>query len=290
MSKTDIEPIYEVDEGVGLVKANSIEPFDDPSEQFDMSDIKGLFDNPVDVDRAKRAVGRVLLIEDLLKMQEVFGERACWFCLLEASVFVRIATSPSGCEAKLSDGQRAIVQWLRTKTPDEIDEILHSCSQGVRIRLVKRRENAEKKSRYNSCDDCDGVVMKIVGEAEKTGRTTLTVERFYESAERPLSLNKDQVSAYVKLTKDALLSKGFLGVGDGEGTYVSPTKCSRSEVAGIVSTRLKSIVADLESIKKICTETHYLVPRQGVEILARLVYSLGDDGKHHEITGDGYAK
>lgn len=181
-----------------------------------------------------------------------------------------------GSESELSAAKRRMVEWLRGKTDEQRDELLEQCREGTRLHVLFNRETRQVVA-YDPLKDCDRISREIVQEAMKDGRTTLTKATFYQRAAHPEKLDDSAIRAYVESTRDKLLKKNVLGLGDGNGTYVSPDRCDRKEVAAIVKTRLESIVADLKTIKQICSQTGFIVPRSGVKIICKLIESLNDE-------------
>lgn len=236
----------------------------------------GFFEEVVDADSAKKQVNNMERLRKLIEAAEQYGQYASQYCEQEFRLFLKIAEI-EGAEEKLTKAKRDMVAWLREKSQPEIDELMMACKDGTRIHVLYNREMRGKIERYDVTRDCDRIAQEIEDEAVKTGRTTLTRATFYERSKHPEKLSGNVVSAYVEHTRDRLLKRKVLGLGDGNGTYVSPQKCERQEVAKMVKIRLESIVSDLKTIKQICSETGFIVPRSGVEVICELINSLNDN-------------
>lgn len=234
----------------------------------------GFFDEVTDADSAKQQVNNMERLKKFMEAAEQYGQYASQFCEQEFRLFLKIAEI-DGAEEKLPAAKRRMVEWLRAKSDDEKSEILEQCKDGQRLHVVFNRETRQK-SFYDPLKDCERISCDIVKEAMSTGRTTLTKATFYQRAVHPEKLDDSAIKAYVESTRDKLLKKKVLGLGDGNGTYVSPEKCDRTEVAAMVKTRLESIVADLKTIKQICVQTGFIVPSSGVRIICQLIESLND--------------
>lgn len=233
----------------------------------------GFFEEVVDADSAKKQVNNMERLKKLMEAAEQYGQYASEYCEAECKLFFKISEI-DGAEDKLSAAKRRLVSWLRGKTISERKAILEQCKDGTRVHIVFKRETRIARATYDITKDCDRISLEIESEAERYGRVTLTRSTFYERAKQPDKLTPDVVSAYVEHTRDKLLRKRVLGLGDGSGTYVSPEKCDRNEVAKMVEARLKSIVSDLKAIKDICLETGFVIPRDGVEIIRDIALQL----------------
>ena len=243
---------------------------------FDSFDPNGFFDGIIDAKTAKQAVGRIKVLEDMLKAADQFGEYASKFCLLEAQMYVEIAEIV-GAEEQLTDSKRRLVEWIRDKTEDEIVEIIDECGKGTRIIQIKHREDRERSSNIKSNainKEYKRISDEIVRRLNETGHTQLSKSVFIDEWRSVGNPDASTIRAYVKSTQDKILARNGRGLGDQQGTYMLVEKCERSQVAQIVQTRLESIVADLKTIKQICNETHFVVPKDGVQIISDLVNSL----------------
>lgn len=245
-------------------------------DRFEQFDPNGFFNGIVDAESAKQAVSKIKVLEDMLKVADQFGEYASKFCLLEAQMYIEIA-GVDGAEEQLTDSKRKLVNWIRSKTEDEMVEIIEEVSQGIRILQIKHREDRERRNDIKnnaSIQEYKRISDEIVRQLNETGHTQLSNSVFIEkwcSVGRP---DASTIHAYVESTRDKILSRKGRGLGDQQGTYMLVEKCERSQVAQIVQMRLESIVADLKTIKQICNETHFVVPNEGIQIINELVNSL----------------
>lgn len=266
-----IEGIIEFDEDNALaVISNGIERL--------FSDVPyGFFSGEITCNSVKEAVkwfergwedakDRVdLLEEDIIKL-----------CIIEASIYFQIA-DVDGSEAKLSAAKQRVVRWLRTKSKEEQQAILEEVREGVRLRTIERRENkAMKKDRdeRGTIQECKRISDEIVQELNTSGHTQLTTSIFLDKWQSSSAPDSRTIKSFTESTRDRLNRNRGRGLGDDMGTYMLVSKCDRTQVAQIVQVRLESIVNDLKTIKKICDETHFVVPKKGVQIISDLINSL----------------
>ena len=232
-----------------------------------------------DADTAKEAVDSTEKLKKLLEVAEQYGQYASQFCLMEAETFIRIAKIPNA-EKKLKSSKKRIVEWLRQKTPHGLDRIRQACADGRRIHLVMKDElRKERDDIYEMGADKEYARIQgiIVTELEQTGKTRLSPQRFIEKWRLLRAPSAATVKAYVESTRDKLLHMDGRGIGDGDGTYVLPSKCDRQQIAAVVSIRLRSIAADLNSLCRLCSENSFKVPPEGIEILEKAVKGLEYD-------------
>ena len=261
-----LEGDYEVDNGI-VPADNGLEQRFNPN---------GFFDGDVDAQAARMAVAELKGLEEKLKAAEKFGEYACQFAVLEAEMYIKISEY-EGAEAKLTESKRNLINWIRSKTPEEMDEIMSEVSTGMRIGLIRRREQREQHNdlvNHAAEREYQRISSEIVKQLDTSGHTHLTTSTFYDQWHSIGKPDPHTVKAYTEKTRDQLIKKGGRGLGDGAGTYMKVEACKRTEVAQIVETRLESIVGDLKTIKQICDETHFVVPEEGVKIIVDLIKSL----------------
>lgn len=252
-----------------MEEANGLVPIGQ-LDTYNNFDPNGYFGSIYDAESAKRAVGKVKVLEEYLKAADQYGEYAAKFCLLEAQMYVQIA-QVDGSEDQLTEAKRRLVRWIRSKTDEEMAEILEEVATGIRIMKIERRENDEQARQVQRKDidsELKRISDQIVTDAEKNGITKLSPTVFHERWRMyGFHPNKDTIKGYVESTRDRLLNKNILGIGDGEGTYVNPVKCDRDTISQVVETRLESIYADISSLSKICRDAKFSIPEQGITAL-----------------------
>lgn len=229
-----------------------------------------------DAESARDAVDSTEKLKKLLEVADQYGQYASQFCLMEVEMYIRISQIPNA-EKKLKSSKKKLVEWLREKTPHGLDKVRTACSDGRRIHLVMNDElRKERDDAYEKCADKEYLRIQgvIVNELEQTGKTRLSPQRFIEKWQLERAPCANTVKAYIESTRDKLLHMDGRGIGDGEGTYVLPSKCDRKQIAAVVSVRLRSIAADLESLCRLCSENSFKVPPEGIEILERAVKGL----------------
>lgn len=226
-----------------------------------------------DAKSAKQGVGDMNVLKSMLDAADEYGHYACQFCLLEAQMWVQIASLDDGTDM-LSKAQTNLVEWIRTKSSEEIDDVLDECSGGTRILRIKNRDTYIPR-RDKETAEFNRISSKIESEILKDGRTRLSSGRFYEEWSISGRPKPCDIAAYKSRTKDRIITKyGGVGLGDGSGTYVVPSVCERSETAKAIKSRLESIVRDLKSIQSICKETRFAVPQSGIAVIRSLLSQL----------------
>jgi len=259
-----------MEESNGLVPIGQLDTYNN----FDPN---GYFGSIYDAESAKRAVGKVKVLEEYLKAADQYGEYAAKFCLLEAQMYIQIA-QVEGSEDKLTEAKRRLVMWIRSKTDEEIAEILEEVGTGIRISKIERRERSEQfnnMKKHASNREYQRISDEIVAQLDRDGCTKLSPFAFIEKWHSIGEPDSKTIKAYTEKTRDQLIKKGGRGLGDGKGTYMKPEKCDRKQVALIIKTRLESIVSDLKAIKQICDETHFVIPNEGISMITKLIRSLG---------------
>lgn len=253
----------------GIVKAGSL-------GEYNNFDPNGFFENIHDAESAKMAVGRVKALEDMLKAAEQYGEYASKFCLLEAQMYIQIA-HVDGADAKLTEGQRSLVNWIRGKTEEELEQILGECADGTRLRVIKNRELRKEENGLTEKikeREYKRISEEIVKRAENHGITKLSPAVFYDEWKYSSKPDGQIIKGEVERTRDKLLRKQILGLGDGDGTYIDPNKCKRDVVAQMVETRLESIYNDINSLAKLCMKTSFVIPESGLNALHESINGL----------------
>lgn len=258
------------DSGVSIEKVGGIDRFDDFIPN-------GFFDDVHDAESARVAVGKIRTLEEMLRAVDRFGECAVQFCVLEAQMYINISEI-DGAEDKLTSAKKRLVRWIRSKSDTELDEVMSEVSQGVRIASIERRDNSAERhaqSQQSAEREYHRIQDKVVGQLLADGHTQLTPSVFVENWQADAKPDIRTVRAYVESTRDKIIRKNGRGLGDGDGTYMLVDKCDRTQVAEIVKTRLESIVNDLKTIRSICTETGFVVPNRGIEIIVGIIRQLG---------------
>ena len=262
------ETEYVVEE-TGISKTNGIDRFDDV-------DFNGFFDCVIDADSAKAAVDWFKEAEEDLKRRREYGRCAKKYCLLEAQMFVKISKI-DGVDDVLRASEKRVVQWLRAKSDDEIDALVDKCGTGIRMSRLWDKECGKEHKRQQVNDECKRIQDVIVNEAVNRGKTRLNYGRFYEESRGRVRLPKDVVSAYTESTRDILLKKGMLGLGDGNGEYICPPRCTRDELARAILNRVHSILNDLRTLHKLCVNERFLLSAESIDELSSEFYMLTHD-------------
>lgn len=210
---------------------------------------------------ARKCIDDMDFLKDCLDHAKRFGEFASQFCVMEARMYLNIAQlSMTFDEADpLTKGQRNIVNWVREQDDEEVACLIAECESGQRITKLYRDHLACIRVMKKQAE-CRDVSDRIIREAREQGKTTLTVSRFYDEFPANMKPQNSDIKAYTELTRDELLRIGAVGLGDGSGTYIIPSKDNRDEVMQAVMARLDSIAYDIRNLLRLCERAGLVFP------------------------------
>jgi hypothetical protein len=241
--------------------------------------IDQLIDSVFDAQTAKDAVTEMDKLKKLLDLAEQYGNYASEFCRKEAEMYVRIAEI-EGADASLTSAKRGLVNWIRSKKPDEISEILARCAEGCRISRIQSGEIRElgKKLQGKAVENEYNRIRSIIlYEFTSEGRATVNPQRFYDEWSLPSTPDRTAAKAYTEKIRDDLIKRGGVGIADGIGTYVDPESKSRDELASAISARLRSIYADIKALAKLCKQSRFSIPHDGIHELQKLLKEMEEE-------------
>jgi len=211
---------------------------------------------------ARGAIDNMTTLKHRLEEQKMLKKFACDFCRLEAEMWIRIATSNIDVEGSdlFTRREKNLVVWIGEKSASELRKIVARCARGIRLSNIKDSENSKRNSDERE-KEYKRISEFIISEGEKNGVTTLNNDVFYQNWDAPGKPDPVSVSAYNSRTQKELIAEGFIGLGDGSGTYVSLTSGDNDQKAEAIATRVKSIIDDLGKLKRICTENCLTIPK-----------------------------
>lgn len=228
-----------------------------------------LIGSVVDASTARTAEVNMDKLKKMLDLADEYGNYASEYCTKEAELYIHIA-GIIGAERELSSTRKRLVEWIRSKSNEELQSIIEECKSGCRIATVMNREIREDKkiaAGRAEIEEYKRISSQIIREYNDNGRTELTTMRFFDGWSLKSNPDVSAAKAFTEKTRDALLHRGGVGVADGNGTYINPDCCNRHEVAAAVETRLRSIHADLIALAEICERTRFSIPPSGVKLL-----------------------
>lgn len=244
------------------------------SNETDLSTVNGALANLdgflASIDDAKSAddaLWQAKLMDEFLRKADECGEYAAAFCFREAQILVRAASLPDHLEVRRRKG---MIAWLRSKTIEQVQEILDECATGVRIGVIKARETRAANAqdcRDRQIDEFKRISSKLIDEVGTTGRTTISVERFYAEWRLAETPDRQTMAAFREKTKNDALGLGAVGLGDGSGTYAIPVKCDREDTRLYVENRLRSMHHDIVSLTKHCRASNFAVAHGATDAL-----------------------
>lgn len=212
-----------------------------------------------DAPSADDALWQSDLMEDLLKKADACGEYASAFCLREAQILVKAASLPDHLEVTR---RKDMIAWLRTKSQNEIDDLLRECADGVRLHVLKGRETRklnESVMRERQIAEFNRINEKQMRTLDDTGKVEISVESYYDEWRLKDPPDKQTLQAYCLKSRNDALRHGGVGLGDNAGTYMNPVRCDRNETMQFVSNRLRSIHNDLKSLLNHCRMSKFAV-------------------------------
>ena len=215
-----------------------------------------------DLKEARKCIEDMDFLKDCLDHADRFGEFAKQYCVMEARMYLNIVDvfrNDRDGYYEITNMQRNLVLWLRDKDEEERAIILGKCAEGRRILAIYKDEQKIKRL-MNKMGEYRDVSDHIIQEASENGRTTLSVERFYDMFPARIKPSKDDIRAYTERTRDELLRMGAVGLGDGKGTYIVPSRAERDEVIRAIMTRLDSIVFDIRRLRELCDKAGVVFP------------------------------
>lgn len=252
-------------------------PYELPSLAEAISDI----DNG---EKARKCIDDMGVLEAMLKKAGEYGQYSCQYLTLECQMYLRIAEAlrnATDAESKdsfyvhLTRREQNMFGWIAGKTEDQRMVILSECSRGRSIWEQRKDETAvknflEKESEYNR------VSSKIVARLNEDGRTNCSVESFFNSWTGSRKPDYRTVKAHVEKTRDTILRKGGVGLGDGKGTYVLPQNLTSYEMGEAVSTMVDSILADIIALRDLCARRNLHIPESAVKLLRTRINEVMD--------------
>lgn len=205
-----------------------------------------------DVPTANEAIDDKDFLESALRRAHQYAEYAKEFCVAECQMYVKIASVVKTLNRKGTD--ELIVQWLRSKTDNEIALVAEECSRGIRIAEVRRQEMAI--ARFAKKDKAyETTINKMLTEYVQDGRTEISMERFYRDYDGGGKIDNKKAAAWLDRARIEVRQHGAVAIGDRKGTYVNANPSSINQIEEIrdaVQLRLEGIASDIRSVEKIC--------------------------------------
>ena len=229
-----------------------------------------------DSESAEKAVDDLKLLKSLLEHERQYKQYATQYLVLECQMWIRIAdvyNSSDRQEREKFDSifkgtEKALLFWFIDKSDDEIDVILSRCAHGASVNKQRRDELSIKRQLLKE-NDYKRTAEIIIKRAEDTGRTKCSVAEFCDLwVGRNRRVDVATATAYVKTTRDKLLSMGAVGLKDNQGTYIIPAENNKDEVLQAVVNRINGIIADIYSLKDLCETWNLSLPTEKVTELS----------------------
>lgn len=223
-------------------------------------------------EQARAAADDLTKLKKLLEAAGLYKEKATEYIRLEAQTWVDITAicarswvdvleegepgepdyyreekTKYDFDGEFTYTQKKVMKFILS-TGDHANQLPQECADsGSRITSYANRWDKEQRA-AEELKTAEEYVELTVDEFGEKGRTS--INRFDRLRFKHIS--PATVDAIKNRTKDRLLRRGAVGIGNGE--YVAPTKCDRKELEDSLNLRLRSIVSDINSFDSILSK------------------------------------
>lgn len=193
---------------------------------------------------------KIELMEEALKIADMFNQQSVEFAKLEAGAIVRLVEL--GGEKKLKGDRKQAAKWLATLEPEVREIYIMKCEDGLSITQVWKREIGEPGNKRYFAEEMKRCENEII---DKIGKDGIVRISDYDSK---IYLYTKEFGTDVKDgIRSRLRKMGAVGINDERGTYVMPSNPNfLDEVVEAVRERIKGIKKDLISLNKIAKEAN----------------------------------
>lgn len=238
--------------------------------------VQRVFDGDIpDGEAARKCINDVSRLKSALEAMGVLEEHIREYCLLDCKMWLVFSTlDDSDLRRHLTKGQIEKVKWLRSKTQDEVSDIIEECANGTMLSRIKARDTriankARVEDEYNRIND------EFLKEMEETNRTQVNTARYLRMWSIPVKPDMRQVASNVNHCRNLLINRdGVHGLGDDEGSYANTNELTRDEVAQIVSNKMRHIRDCAKELVGFCKEKGFGIPSSGALQICRLIESV----------------
>ena len=186
-------------------------------------------------------------LEKLLKLADVFNERARKYAELEAATYKRIVELGFEESVPTRQYQDEIVSWFGTLPDEEQDRIVRECGdEGITIKAVWKREVYQPRKEASELEDVMGYCDRAFEKFKREGMVEL--DWYFKQADKiGRHLRSDVIKGCKDKTREKIRDAGGHGLGDGAGTYLS-TKYAWSNTRDIIDNKIESVMRDLQRL------------------------------------------
>lgn len=227
--------------------------------------------------QAKKLLSAVLTAQEMLRKMGEYNSIARTYAEAEAALYVKAVRE--NLTTEFTGKQRSVAEWVASMTESEQQALVEKAAMGVTITylydsMVVGRKWLELNERV------EVNAQAIVDELEQTGSAELSLSRIAKSTYMTSSCQRKLIDAVKNRTKDRLLNRGAVCVGD--GVYMLPDPTKKVEMANAIKKRLDSIRNDVMALYRFadeCDRMDYL-QRRADELgdpVSAFVLSIGGD-------------
>lgn len=186
-------------------------------------------------------------LEKLLKLANIFNERARKYAELEAATYKRIIELGFEESVPARQHQDEIVSWFGNLPQDEQDRIVTECGEeGITIKAVWKREvqqpRKEAQELADAMDYCDRAFETFKHEGK------VELDWYFNKIDQVgKHLRSDVIKGCKDKTRERIRDAGGHGLGDGAGTYLS-TEYAWGNTRNIIDNKIKSVMRDLQRL------------------------------------------
>lgn len=235
-------------------------------------------------EEAAAAAEDVTLLESLLKHAHQYGEKASEYCVLEARMYVRIASLYRGWSEserneflRTSDSKtKRLVFWVKDKSDGDLAFVLGQVAEGRRIEAVRRDELAVTRKMAKQ-DKYAVTAARLVDSFRNSGEATINIESFCDAFAGRGEVDAKTACVWIDQARKEVRKLGGVGLGEGDGRYVSmeaDSEIQRRDVALAILNRLRSIERDMNRMGEICAAIGLEPPAKEVKAIIRAAEAM----------------
>ena len=194
------------------------------------------------------------VLKHALEVADAFREQSVEFAKREALALIRICEL--GGQSQLSGHRRKAAEWLFAMRDEARLDAISMCSDGLTIEQVWKREVKDKENSDSAINLIKMYERETINEFKSNGQVKLIN---YDKHVEDLPVDAGTRKALKDGLRNKIRNLGGHGLGDGEGTYLTPEKAER-DFDEIVFNKVDSMTRDLKRLKAICVSENR-VPR-----------------------------
>lgn len=226
-------------------------------------------------EKARKCVDDMGVLEAMLKRAGEYKQYSLQYLALECQMWIRISDAAKDAPNEevresfythLTRKEQNMLKWMGGKTIDEQMVILGECTRGRSV-WAQRTDEVAVKNALSVEAGYENTSSKIMTKLSESGRTNCSVDSFFDNWQGTRKPNYRTVKAYVEKTRDSILRRGGVGLGDGSGTYVLPDHLSADEAGDAINARVSSIIADITSLLDLCSSCGLHLPSSTARLI-----------------------